>query len=225
MPNGDSKPKVAVFDFCETLADFQTATAFVDFVRENCHRPSVRHRHTVYRLMVKLQIAKLLTIFTGYRLTAKHLKLKQLRGVPQEEIESLAARFYNERVEPHLIGAIMDRMHELQNAGYAVGLSSGGYDVYLKHFVAKYGLDFCQCSELQFKNGRCIGRMVGKDCMRGEKIRRLNAAFGTSPCGSIAFSDSESDLPLLQWAAQGVVVSRGSHQQWIEKYHFNEIIW
>ena len=29
------KNKVAFFDFCDTLVDFQTGDAFIDFIREN----------------------------------------------------------------------------------------------------------------------------------------------------------------------------------------------
>ena len=125
---------------------------------------------------------------------------------------------------PHLIGPIVKEMQRLQQEGYKVGLSSGGYDVYLKHFIQTYGLDFCQCSELAFRNGRCRGKLVSADCMREEKVKRLTATFGKGT-NTIAFSDNKSDLPLLQWAAHGVVISRGKHQQWSEQYHFEEIIW
>ncbi len=226
MHGGDSYSKIAVFDFCETLADFQTATAFVDFVRENTQYKSVRWRHALYVAMVKLQLVRLLNLITAQRYSiAKQIKLWQLYGLPKNQIQSLAKRFYVERVEPHLVGVVVAKMQSLQQRGYLVGLSSGGYDVYLKYFVEKFGLDFCQCSEIQFKNGRCTGRLEGRDCMREEKTRRLVLAYGQAPASSVAFSDSESDLPLLKWAEQGVVVSRGTHQKWIEKYNFNEIIW
>ena len=226
MLTENSKQRLAVFDFCETLADFQTATAFVDFVRNNSKTPSVRLRHAIYVVLVKSQIVRLLNAITAHRYSiGKHIKLWQLRGLPQATVETLARRFYVECIEPHLIGPVVERLRQMQQEGCSVGLSSGGYDVYLKYFVEAYGLDFCQCSVIQFKNGRCLGRMAGRDCMRNEKVRRLQSAFGSSDISSVAFSDSESDLPLLQWATEAVVVSRGRHQKWIEKYHFNEIIW
>ena len=226
MPIDDSSSRIAVFDFCETVADFQTATAFVDYVRENSKKTSVRLWHALYVIMLKSQLIRIMDGLTGHRYSiSKHIKLWQLRGLAQEQIQTIAERFYNERVEPHLIKVVVSKMQNLQREGYKVGLSSGGYGVYLKFFVEKYGLDFCHCSEIQFRNERCMGKMEGKDCMREEKTRRLNRSFGPSPTGSVAFSDSESDLPLLLWADKGVVVSRGFHQKWIEKYKFIEIIW
>jgi phosphoserine phosphatase len=41
---------------------------------------------------------------------------------------------------------------------------------------------------------------------------------------SIAYSDSISDLPLLQWADEGVVVSRHQPQAWAKTHGFTEIV-
>ncbi len=226
MQQGHDVQRLAVFDFCETLADFQTASGYVDFVRRNTRYGSVMRRNAVYVVLMKAQVLKTIDGLTGHRHSvAKRMKLWQLRGVPLAEAERLAERFYRECVVPHLVETAVDRMRRLQHEGYAVGLSSGGYGLYLKYFVDEYGLDFCHCSEIGFEGGRCTGRMKGRDCMNGEKTARLAAAFGEAPADSVSFSDSKSDLPLLRWTARAVVVSRGGHQDWIDKYNFNEIIW
>lgn len=222
----DSATKVAVFDFCETLADFQTANAFVDYVRQQAGRFSIRCRHILFLALSKGQVIKLLNTITKNRYSiGKILRLRELKGISRETIDRMALHYYTECVKPHLIATMVDKLRQLQNKGYAVGLSSGGYDVYLKYFVEDYAIDFCQCSELEFKNGRCTGRIVGTDCMREEKVKRLSATFGSTPRESLAFSDSISDLPLLKWAASGVVVSRSKHQDWADKYQLQEIIW
>lgn len=226
MESANKIHKLAVFDFCETIADFQTASAFVDFVRHNTNSFGVRLRNGIYVLMVKGQVVRLLTVLTAHKyFIGKKLKLWQLKGLSQDFLEAQALRFYEERVKPHLIGATISRLKELQGEGYTVGLSSGGYGLYLRHFVKEYGIGFCQCSEIGFRKGKCTGKMAGADCMREEKVRRLSKEFGEDCDGSLAFSDSISDLPLLQWASTGVVVSRGEHQRWVEKYGFQEIIW
>ena len=224
MPEGSTE-RLAVFDFCETLADFQTANAFVNYVRQHTRSISIRWRNAIWVILVKAQVFNLVNILTSHNNSfGKKVKLWQLHGLKQETLEALALRFYNEQVVPHLIGATICQIRQLQNEGYKVGLSSGGYDIYLKHFVKAYGLDFCHCSKLAFKNGRCTGRMIGKDCMRDEKVKQLAKSFGNG-ANAVAFSDSLSDLPLMKWASRGVVISRGKHQQWSEKYHFEEIIW
>lgn len=225
MQKDSDMHKVAVFDFCETLADFQTANAFVDFVRQNVKSVEVRLVNTVYVVLSKLQVIRFLNFATSHKHSiGKNLKLLQLRGMSRETIEAMAQRFHEERIKPHLIEATVERMEQLKKDGYEVGLSSGGYGVYLKHFAQDYKLDFVQCSEIGFRNGRCTGRLAGADCMREEKVRRLTQRFGNGD-NAVAFSDSLSDLPLLEWASQPVVVSRGKHQAWVEKYGFQEIIW
>lgn len=225
MQDTDTVQKIAVFDFCETLADFQTANAFVDFVRHNTKSLGIRLKNFICVLLFKFQVVKILNAITSHKYSiGKLIKLWQLRGLTQNNVEELAYGFYKERVEPHLIGVTIDRLRQLKKDGYKVGLSSGGYDVYLKYFAKDYELDFVQSSVIAFKNGLCTGYIDGVDCMRKEKVNRLTNSFGEGT-NAIAFSDSKSDLPLLQWASQGVVISRGGHQQWVEKYNLQEIIW
>lgn len=225
MQDTDTVQKIAVFDFCETLADFQTANAFVDFVRHNTKSFGIRSRNLICVLLFKSQVVKILNTITSHKYSiGKLIKLWQLKGLSHDKVDELANRFYKERVEPHLIDATINRLRLLKKDGYKVGLSSGGYDVYLKYFANDYELDFVQCSVIAFKNGLCTGRIDGVDCMRKEKVNRLTCTFGEGT-NAIAFSDSKSDLPMLQWASQGVVISRGGHQQWMEKYNLQEIIW
>jgi HAD superfamily hydrolase (TIGR01490 family) len=226
MTEENSNKRVAVFDFCETLVDFQTANAFVDYVRRNTNYTSVKLLNFFYVLLVKSQAVKLLHIITRHKISiGKHIKLWQLCGIKQQTIEMLSVGFYEQCIKPHLIDETIGIMKQLQSDGYVLGLSSGGYDIYLRLFVKDFGLDFCQSSEIDFKNGRCTGRMKDNDCMRNEKVLRLNKSFGKSLVSSVAYSDSKSDLPLLLWAEHGVVVSRNTHQKWCEKYNLQEIIW
>ena len=221
--------KYAFFDFCETLADFQTADAYVDFVRQQRGSCRMRLLNLLLRAMNKTRISKVLTILTRHRYSiGKSMKLWQLHGIDHATLDSLAGRYYRERVRPHLIPRIVGELRTLKNDGYTVGLVSGGYGIYLKYFVEEYGLDFCLSSNIAFSGGRCLGKMEGADCMGQDKVRLLNEMFPVLPSNSVAFSDSRSDLPLLCWAGRGVVVSHGSHQRWLDEIgetKLQEIIW
>lgn len=218
--------KVAFFDFCETLVDFQTAGAFVDFVREEINDRRVNFRNLCFVYLRKLRIISLIDQKTHWKYSLnKRLKLYQLKGLDIKLLEHLAERYYIEKIRVKFIPDVLNKLKELQVEGFSVGLVSGGYGIYLKYFVEEFGLQFCYSSNVGFSNGKCTGQMSGPDCMRENKVLILKEKYGTPPAESFAFSDSISDLPLLQWVAKGIVVSHGRHQHWIDNHQLNEIIW
>lgn len=223
---GQNKNSVAFFDFCETLADFQTADAFVDFVREKSDNRRMNRWEKIQTIMKRYKLMSVVERIVGRdKSIRKRIKLWQLRGFSEAEIRLFSREYYQERIKPHLIPRMLEELQLCKQNGYRVGLVSGGYDVYLEHFVEEFGLDFCYCSRIGFRNSVCSGRIVGVDCMHQNKITLLSMDFHSSPSRSLAYSDSETDLPLLSWVNQGVVVSRNQHQKWVEKYNLKEIIW
>lgn len=215
--------KVALFDFCETLANFQTADAFVDFVRNHSNSHIMKSKEKMWLFMRKSRLMSVLDLVTKKQ-NSKRIKLHQLKGIKKNELEDLSQEYYKQRIRPNLIRPILNRMLSLKHEGYTIGLVSGGYGIYLKYFVEEFKIDFCISSELDFKGDYCTGKMRGLDCMNQNKVMLLNRYFKEKPFKSIAFSDSITDIPFLQWTKEGVVVSR-NHQKWIENYNFSEIIW
>lgn len=221
------KDKVALFDFCETLVDFQTADAYVNYVREKSQNKRMQKIERTQSFLVNTRVMMLLEKLTFGRFAInKRLKLSQLKGFNYEELDNYARDYYYEKIQPHLITPILEELKSLKNQGFKVGIVSGGYGIYEKLFVKDYGLDFLLCSNIQIgSNGICTGKMEGKDCMNENKIEYLERYFDNTPQYTVSYSDSISDLPFLRWANDGVVVSRGKHQIWVDKYNFKEIVW
>ena len=218
--------RFAFFDFCETLADFQTADAFVDFVRSQTQSKRMRCMERVRVVLVKLRVVKLLSILSrGRHSVNKMIKLRQLTGLPAKSLEQMGERYYQERVRPHLINEVIVELLQRKKEGYCVGLVSGGYDVYLRFFVEEYGLDFCYSSHIGVRDGVCTGRLDGIDCMRQNKVQILDRHFPVRPVQSVAYSDSITDLPMLSWATTAIVVSCREKQLWAEKHGFKQLIW
>ena len=218
--------KIALFDFCETLTDFQTADAYVDFVRERIGDSRSFRWERFRNLLVKTKIASILSRLFPDASMPKKIKLQQLKGFSEEELKDQAYSYYQERIRPHFIRPAIQQLYNLQAEGYRVGLVSGGYSIYLCYFTEEFHLDFVISSKIAFDDNKiCTGRLAGKDCMNHNKVRMLDEFFLERPGESIAVSDSKSDLPLLRYASQGVVISHLTHQKWIDNYHFEELIW
>lgn len=218
--------KYALFDFCETLVDFQTADAFIDYVRERKGSLNMRFWEVVRKILCRLKIIQICERITqGKKSIHKRVKLLQLRGVDFEEVDALAKGYYNNKIKPHLIKQMITELNSLKSDGYKIGLVSGGYNVYLKFFVEDYNLDFCLCTKIMFRDNKCQGKFIGKDCLRDNKLIYLNNYFTVAPEISVSYSDSISDIPLLKWTSSGIVVSHKRHQKWVEDNNFKEIIW
>ena len=217
--------KVALFDFCETITDFQTADAYVDFVREKTRKKRMMMLHKIQVFLIKIRFIRALSIlFPGLSINKK-LTLLQLKGLKKNELDNFAYEYYTEMIKPHFIPVMIEKIKEYLTSGYTVGLVSGGYGIYLHYFVEEFGLDFCLSSNIEIKNGVCTGKLDGRDCLRDRKVELLNQLYQQKPTNSVAYSDSKSDMPLLLWAKEGVVVSRNNHQEWVDNKLFQEIIW
>ena len=218
--------KVALFDFCETLANFQTADAYVDYVRRRLNDKRMCRLERMQNYLRKIKIIQILDILTKYRYSInKRIKLWQLRGHQTSELEEMARGYYKEMISPNLIPDMVEKMLELKSKNYSVMLVSGGYDIYLRYFVDEYELNGVISTKIGFKNNVCTGRFDGYDCLRDGKTKLLNKFFPTKPNYSCAFSDSISDIPFLKWANDGYVVSRNKHQVWSTNNGLKEIIW
>ena len=223
------KERIALFDFCETLVSFQTADAFVDYVESVAENRWMRRVALFHRLLRKTHLLSLLFRLFPKGSVNKRLVALRLRGIPEMDLDGYAEAYYVNKIRPCLISVVVDRLRALQAEGWRIVLVSGGYESYLVYFAREFHLlrEDVIATRLQFRKGRCTGRLEGKDCMFDYKIGYLEQRFKKEKTESVAFSDSESDLPLLHWADQGIVVERNTPEvrHWGRKYGFSELLW
>lgn len=219
--------KVALFDFCETLVNFQTADAYVDYVRDKSSDKRMLRMEKMWNLLSKYKIISFIEKVTRYRMSFnKRFKLYQLKNFDKKTLEKFAEGYYNDCIKPNFIITVLNVMKDLQKQGYAIGVVSGGYGIYEYLFVREYKLDFLLSSNIKFDNNyKCTGTLEGKDCLNENKLYYLNKYFVKKPVYSVAYSDSLTDIPFLRWATKGVVISRENRQKWNINYKFEEIIW
>ena len=217
--------KVALFDFCETLANFQTADAYVDYVRNHCGKLSVKFYKLIHTILAKTRIICLLSILFPKRSINKRIYALQLSGFSLYDLDIMGKEYYENVVRPNLIYEVIKELKRLQERKYRIILVSGGYCFYLKYFAIEYGIaeNDIICTSFAFSNGKCTGTFHGKDCLFEEKVKRLDVKIKKYQNDSVAFSDSLSDLPMLEWAGEGVVVRKRNKKKWNSKY--KEILW
>lgn len=218
--------KVALFDFCETLVNFQTADAFVEYVRANCKDNKHMHKWNNIRLfLIKTRIIPILSRLLPKISIHKRIVLYQLKGKTKIELSEYAQCFYKNMILPNLIHEVIDELKKLQLQHYKIVLVSGGYDIYINLFAKDFGIDNENIitTRIKYKNGICMGIIDGLDCLFDNKIKLISEKFEKDEIYSISYSDSKTDLPLLNWADKGIVVRCKNRNKWNLK--FDEILW
>ena len=216
--------KVALFDFCETIANFQTADPYVWYVVKKCGKDNTRLA-LLLKGLNKLKIDAIL-FKLGFNLYKK-LVLYQLKGISEKTLLEEGTHYYNELIKPNLIKEVLSEIEKLKSNGYKLFVVSGGYDVYLKDFVNEYHFEGLICSMLSFRDSFFTGHLENADCMGGEKVKRLRDYFSCNDMKSIdaiSFSDSLSDKPMLDFTRTAVVVGRKDNN-WRRAYKYNFKQW
>jgi HAD superfamily phosphoserine phosphatase-like hydrolase len=220
--------KLVVFDFCETLFNFQTADRFVDFVIEKENYKKYRFLNTVSDILTKLRLLAIVSKHFPKLNLSKRLKLYQIKGVSKTAIDALAIQYNNEILVHHKIRPLHELLlKHIDNKDHIL-IVSGGYAPYIKYFSEIYKLQYSFATEIEFHNNSATGMFFGKDCLFNQKVVLIQTYLIKNKISieeSIAYSDSITDLPLLRWADQSYVVSKVKSQKWAKENGFNEIIW
>lgn len=133
----------------------------------------------------------------------------------------------SEVVRKNFISEVVKQLEELKNKGYRIYVVSAGYDIYLKYFIEEFKLDGLMATKIKFKNDICCGCIDGLDCIGNNKITILNDYFKNEPVQeyqSIAYSDSLSDIPLLDYCKEGIVVSP-EEKSWADNTKYKKLVY
>ncbi len=209
----EKKRELILYDFCGTIVDFQTGNAFVRYVLNKKGIPADFYEK-LRIFLNKIGFIKHFNYIYPKIAINKSLLLYQLRGLKYEELNELAYQYYEERIKPHFIGAVIDtiKKHHLNKA--LIILNSAGYAIYLKYFAEEFDIPILLASEFEYRNGIFTGKVLGKDNYGQEKVRRLRQYLGEKEfaanfSGIIGYSDSYSDMPILKCCDHVVCVNRG----------------
>lgn len=226
--------RVALFDFCNTLVDFSTADSYIGYILEHLdasEREKRTHKHRILRKLHIIQAHDLLVskkILENAVYLNKRVFLECIKGLTESDLEDFGKAYYTERVKPHLVKETVSELKVRKTEGYRIAIVSGGYDFYLKFFAYEFGVEDLICTHIEIVKGKATGRIAGTDCMNARKVSLLDDYYkgmGIDRSNSYAYSDSRSDLPMLQWAGNGVVVARGMEPQWAKKNGLRCMIW
>ena len=216
-----TKDKVALFDFCDTLVSFQTANEYVRFYVKNYASLKVKIRHMLYLFLSISGILDKLELKSEDQSVRKRMLLWQLKGSSRTKMELVAKEFYQRCIKPRTINETLLELKRKQSDNWRIYIVSGGYDIYINLFAKDYGIELSNVvsNHLLFENGFFLGK-YDLNCMGNEKVKLLNNKINRENSLVIAYSDSISDLPMLNWADEAYVVAPYT---FAKRYNFHEL--
>tara|TARA_B100000242_G_scaffold121242_1_gene85123 strand:+ start:12343 stop:12993 length:651 start_codon:yes stop_codon:yes gene_type:complete len=132
------------------------------------------------------------------------------KGVEKKSLEEISIKFASRIIEKGLYKDATIEIKKLQKSGHHLILASASLDIYVKQIGKKLKMDKVIATKVEFDDtNKVTGNLKTKNLKGNAKLEKirdyLNQDKGNKK--TIAYSDHISDLPLLKWCDQGVVVN------------------
>lgn len=141
--------------------------------------------------------------------TMREYMSKLVTGWEVEKVQKIVAETLDEIIDPMVFQEALDLMEEHQAAGRdVIIISSSGTDV-VEPIGARLGADLAIGTQVAIEDGKYTGEILYYAYGEGkaEAMRRLAAERGYDLADCFAYSDSVTDLPMLEIVGHPVAVN------------------
>jgi HAD superfamily hydrolase (TIGR01490 family) len=197
----------AFFDLDHTLLPFDTQALFCNFVLR-------RQRWRTWRHLACVPFALLKGLRLVSTLTAKRAFMNYLAGMRREQLYDLAREFAEQVVRPWIYPELQAIIEEHRHAGRVLVLNTASPDFYAEEIAQMLGVDHCIATRVELPEVLPFMPSVAGDNNKHEAkivamkwaIPELANAHPEDLRDSWSYSDSSADLPLLEFAGNGVLI-------------------
>jgi phosphoserine phosphatase len=127
-------------------------------------------------------------------------RLALLKGLDASVLESIAAGLKVTEGAEQLVST-------LKRLGYKTAILSGGFNYFGEKLQQKLGIDYVYTNELEIKDGKVSGEVVGTvvdGARKAQLLREIALKENISLEQTIAVGDGANDLPMLSIAGLGI---------------------
>jgi phosphatidylglycerophosphatase C len=195
-------PTVAAFDFDGTLTRRDTLLPFLRLVAGDGAVMRAGLRHAPRLVAARLDDAR--------RDDAKAALLRDLlAGRDAEELRELGRRHARRVLDRELRPDVVALLERHREQGHRTVIVSASLAVVVDPVGEALGVDTVLATTLEVDDaGRLTGELVGANCRRAEKVRRLEEWLAGSAVRLCAYGDSRGDEELLARADEAHRIGR-----------------
>ncbi len=136
--------------------------------------------------------------------------LKPLAQHDLSTLEQWRRDFMHSKILPMIQPKAQNLVDKHRQAGDTLVIITSTMDFIAQPIAQEFGIEHLIASQAEILNGRFTGNVVGTPCYRHGKVERLQTCVdehGESMTGSWFYSDSHTDLPLLNAVDNPVAVN------------------
>jgi HAD superfamily hydrolase (TIGR01490 family) len=194
----------ALFDMDRTLLDASSGQLYARYlVRQGLMGRGELARIAWWSLLNRLGLLRMENLIPRL--------LAEAAGDDEAEMRALCDRWFAEDVLPHITERGQQCLEEHRAQGHVIAIVSASTQYAVRPMANYLGIaGQYVCTHLESKNGRLTGQVVPPVCYGPGKVvwaERFAAEHDADLAASFFYTDSISDLPLLERVAQPVAVN------------------
>jgi HAD superfamily hydrolase (TIGR01490 family) len=187
------KKSIALFDFDGTVTNRDTLLEFIKY-----------HNGTISLMMGILILSPLLLALKLNLLNRQLVKEKFLsfflKGEDVVKFNNSCLKFIDEKFNRLLRADALEKINWHKENGHTVCIVSASPRNWIEPWCLSMNI-YCIATELEAKENKLTGKIIGKNCYGQEKVTRINSAFQlTEFIDTYAYGDSKGDLQMLSLA-------------------------
>jgi phosphatidylglycerophosphatase C len=195
MTDKKTNPHNKVFAFLDFDNTITRRDSFVDFL---LFAVGIRGLIFSFYFLIPVLGKFFLHIITNEKAKEKVLSFF-FKGMTEEELFKTGTE-YGTKMLPRIIKKdAVNRIRWHKRQGHHVVVISASFDFWLKEWCGSEGVDLI-CSRMEIENGRVSGKIDGKNCYGGEKVKRIRERFDIENAYIYAYGDSKGDYEMLKLA-------------------------
>ncbi len=194
----------ALFDMDRTLLDTSSGLLYTRYL----HRNGLIGRRELARVIWWAVLTRLGALDMS---TMIPRLLADAAGDDEQQTRELCDRWFTQDVRVHLTEIGQQRVQEHQRQGHIIAIVSGSTQYVVRPLAEYLGIgDNYVCTYLESENGRFTGKIRPPACYGAGKVvwaERFAAKHGVDLSASYFYTDSISDLPLLERVGNQIAVN------------------
>ena len=134
------------------------------------------------------------------------------RGMDAESVKALAREMFDDSLRAKIFPAAISQIQEHKEQGAAIVLVTGSLDFIMQPLAKFFAVDYVLAPQLREEAGRFTGELTTPPLIGEQKAKAMKAfaeEHGIALENCYAYSDSQSDRPMLECVGNPVVVNPG----------------